>query len=386
MRKIAALLLVVIIMASCGGGNTEEIPQDLEGKKTYLKAKKAELRALEGIVKKLTKEIEAEDPSVKSDKHTLVSVSPITRKNFTQYIEIQGSVEAENTVKVSSETGGRLLMFNLKEGDYVKKGQLVAKIDMESVTKQIAELETRLSLAKDLYARQKGLWDQKIGAEVQYLQAKNNVESLEKSIETVKFQMTKQNVYSPASGMVNMTFTKSGEFVGPGMPLFDILDLNQIKVVADVPETYLSAIRKGETVKIKIPALAMERSGQVSLIGSAINSANRTFKVEVKMSNADKKLIPNLLISMLIKEYSAANAIVLPDNLIQQEVSGRSFVYVKGTGEGEVKDIAKKVYVEIGKTYEGDTEIKAGLTGSETIIRDGTRGLVENEAIKIVQN
>ena len=382
MKNLALLLFVVVFLAACGGGESEE-PKDLAAKKALQKELKTEIRDLQAQLDKLSKEIEAEDPATKKDKRTLVTTTTLQRKNFTRYVEIQGSVQAENTIKVSSETGGRLLMFNLNEGDYVKKGQLIAKLDMESVTKQIAELETRLSLAKDVYERQKSLWEKNIGSEVQYLQAKNNVESLEKSIETVQFQMTKQNVYSPASGMVNMTFTKNGEVVAPGMPLFDILNLGQVKIVADVPEIYLTSIRKGETVKMKVPALGIERSGRVSLIGTAINPNNRTFKVEVKTNNGDKKLIPNLLTSMLIKDYSANNAIVLPDNLIQQEVSGKSYVFIQQ--QGDESDIAKKVYVELGETYEGDTEIKSGLSGNEIIIVDGARGLVENEAIKVAK-
>ena len=381
MKKLLGLLLVIIFLAACGGG--EETNQDLAAMKAELKTKRTAMMTLKAEIRDLEERIEKEDTTAKRDKRALVTTSELKRKTFTRYIEIQGSIQAENTVKVSSETGGRLTMFNLSEGSYVKKGQLIAKLDMEGVNKQIAELQTRLSLAKDVYTRQKSLWDQNIGSEVQYLQAKNNVEALEKSIETVSFQLTKANVYAPASGMVNMTFTKNGEVVAPGMPLFDILNLGEIKVVSDVPEIYLTSIRKGETVKIKIPALGEERTGRVTLIGTAVNPNNRTFKVEIKLTNAGKKLIPNLLTSIMVKDYTANNAIVLTDNLIQQEVSGKSYVFVKE--KGAESDIAKKVYVELGETYEGETEIKSGLTGTETVIVDGARGLVENEAIKVAE-
>lgn len=381
MKKLLGLLFVIIFLAACGGG--EEENQGLAAMKADLKAKRTEFMTLKAEIKDLEKKIEKADTTVKRDKRALVTTSELKRKNFTRYIEIQGSVQAENTIKVSSETGGRLTMFNLNEGDYVKKGQLIATLDMEGVNKQIAELQTRLSLAKDVYTRQKSLWDQNIGSEVQYLQAKNNVEALEKSIETVSFQLTKANVYAPASGTVNMTFTKNGEVTSPGMPLFDILNLGEIKVVSDVPEIYLTSVRKGETVKIKIPALGEERTGRVSLIGTAVNPNNRTFKVEIKLANAGKKLIPNLLTSILVRDYSANNAIVLTDNLIQQDVSGKSYVFIKE--KGAESDIAKKVYVELGETYEGETEIKTGLKGTETIIVEGARGLVENEAIKIAK-
>ena len=381
MKKLLGLLFVVIFFAACGGG--EEESQDLASMKAELKEKRTAMKALKSEIEALVEKIDETDTSVKRDKRALVTTSTLSRKTFTRYIEIQGSVQSENTIKASSETGGRLTMFDLSEGDYVKKGQLIAKVDMGGVNKQIAELQTRLSLARDVFTRQKSLWDQNIGSEVQFLQAKNNVEALEKSIETVSFQLTKANVYSPASGMVNMTFTKNGEVISPGMPLFDILDLGQIKVVSDVPEIYLTSIRKGETVKIKIPALGEERTGRVSLIGTAVNPNNRTFKVEINLANAGKKLIPNLLTSIMVKDYTATNAIVLTDNLIQQEVSGKSYVFVKE--KGAESDIAKKVFVELSETYEGETEIKSGLKGTETIIVEGARGLVENEAIKVAE-
>ena len=381
MKKLLGLLFVVIFLAACGGG--EEEVQDLASMKAEMQEKRTVMKTLKSEMEALAAKIDEADTTVKRDMRALVTTSALSRKTFTRYIEIQGSVQAETTVKVSSETGGRLTMFNLSEGDYVKKGQLIAKVDMEGVNKQIAELQTRLSLARDVFTRQKSLWDQNIGSEIQFLQTKNNVEALEKSIETVSFQLTKANVYSPASGMVNMTFTDNGEVIAPGMPLFDILNLGEIKIVSDVPEIYLTSIRKGETVKIKIPALGEERSGRITLIGTAVNPNNRTFKVEIKLSNAGKKLIPNLLTSIMVKDYTATNAIVLTDNLIQQEVSGKSYVFVKV--KGDESDIAKKIFVELGETYEGETEIKSGLTGTETIIVEGARGLVENEAIKVAE-
>ncbi len=382
MRKIAALLLMVLILASCGGpAKTDEIPQDLEGKKAFLKEKKAAMRELKTTITQLEREIKKLDPKSAEIKETLVTTQDIIRKNFVRYVEIQGTVAAENTVKASSEIGGRLQGFTLEEGDYVKKGQVIGKVDVEQVRKSIAELQTRLKLAEDVYNRQKRLWDQNIGSEVQFLQAENNVESLKRSIETVQYQLTKEEIVSPASGMVNMVFSKNGEVVGPGTPIFDILDLNKIKVVADVPEIYIQAVRRGEVVKMKFPALDMERTGKVSLLGSQINPNNRTFKVEVDLANPGKKLLPNLLTSMLIKDYYAPNAITLINELIQQDVSGRSYVFTVAEQNG--KKTAKKVFVEIGESYDGVTEIKSGLTGSESVVVEGARGLVDSEPIKV---
>lgn len=386
MKKIAALLLVVIVFASCGGGEQtaeNEIPQGIEAQKKMLKEKKAELKEIKTIIAQLEDSIRAADPNAAKAKRALVTTTGIKKSTFTRFVEIQGSVQAENTVKASSEIGGRLQGFTLNEGDYVKKGQLIGKVDLENVRKSIDELKTRLTLAEDVYKRQKSLWDQKIGTEVQYLQAKNNVEGLQKSIASLEFQLTKEPIYSPASGTINMVFARSGEVVGPGTPIFDILDLNQIKVVVDVPEIYIKSIRKGESMKIKFPALEEERSGRVKRLGNQINRANRTFQAEIALPNPGQKLIPNMLTAVLIRDYVAPNAITLPDEIIQQEVSGRSYVFIKGQGEGEQGDIAQKVYVEIGESYDGKTEIKSGLKGDETVIVEGARGLVEGELIKV---
>lgn len=383
MKKLAALSLVlVLLLTACGGpSKNDEIPQDLDGKKAMLKTKKAELRELEAIVKQLETQIAELDSTVGQVSRSLVTTAGILRKDFTRFVEIQGAVEADQTVKVSSEIGGRLQGFTLKEGDYVKAGQVIGKVDVEQVRKNIAELETRLSLAEDVYERQEKLWKQNIGSEVQYLQAKNNVESLKKSIETVKYQLTKEEIVAPASGYVNMTFAKNGEVVGPGAPIFDIMNLAQVKVVAAVPEIYIQAVSKGEIVNIKFPALDLERKGRVTLIGNQINPQNRTFKIEIALDNAGQKLIPNLMASVQLRDYFSPNVIVLANELIQQDVSGRSFVFI--TADGTEGKVAKRVFVTIGETYDGETEIMQGLTGDETVVVDGARGLVDGEPIEV---
>jgi len=386
MKKIAALLLVVIVFASCGGGEqsaSNEIPEGLKAQKEMLKQKKAEMRELKAMITQLEDSVRASDPNALAQKRALVTTMNIQKSTFTRFVEIQGSVQAENTIKASSEIGGRLQGFRLNEGDYVKKGQLIGKVDLKSVRNSIDELRTRLTLAEDVFSRQKSLWDQKIGTEIQYLQAKNSVEAIKKSITSLEYQLTKEPIYSPASGTVNMVFTKNGEVVGPGTPIFDILDLNAIKVVVDVPEMYIKSIRKGESMKIKFPALEEERSGRVKRLGNQINAANRTFQAEIALSNPGQKLIPNMLTSVLIRDYVANNAITLPEEIIQQEVSGRSYVFVKSQVEGKKGDVAKRVFVEIGESYDGKTEIKSGLTGDETVIVEGARGLVEGELIKV---
>lgn len=387
MKKIVTILSITLLFAACGGGanqSSTEIPEDLDGKKALLKSKKAELRALKDEIASLEAEIDELDPAAKEQKRVVVTTSDVPKENFTRYIDIQGTVTSDKTVNVSSETGGRIIKLNFEEGDNIRKGQLVATLDLENLQKQMDEVNKSLELAKEVYERQQRLWDQNIGSEIQLLQAKNNKERLEQTLETLKFQMTKANVYAPASGMVLSKMAKSGEVVSPGMPMITIMDLSTVKVVADIPENYLKTVRKGDLVTVNFPALEMERQGRISLIGSMINPANRTFQVEVKLSNGNRQLKPNLLAVMQIKDYESKDAVVLPSELIQQEVSGRSFVFIKETNDGG--DFAKKVYVETGETTEGKTEILSGLTGEEELIVEGARLLAANQLIKIANN
>ncbi|MGB1120820.1 MAG: efflux RND transporter periplasmic adaptor subunit [Saprospiraceae bacterium] len=372
----AALFLV-----ACGG---EESADKAEGNqlkrlKAELVEKKEELKILEKEVADLQKEIEKIEPP-KEDARTLVTTEKIERKDFARFIEIQGTVQSDNTYKASSEAAGRLIKFDLKEGQNVRKGQLIGTVDMESVNKQIAELQTSLDLANTTFERQKRLWEQNIGSEMQYLQAKNQKERLEKSLETIRFQLTKSKIYAPASGEVVMTYVKQGDVISPGMPLVEILNLSRVQVHAEVPETYLSSVKKGQPVTVKFPALDKETKARISLIGQQINPANRTFKVEVDMVNSGN-LKPNLLAIVLLKDFEQKNAVVLPSELIQQEVSGKSYVFVED--KDEKGTVAKKVYVTISETYQGETYISEGLTGDETFIIKGARDLKDGELIEV---
>lgn len=374
-------LCAALFLVACGG--EEPVDRAGENKLKRLKAelveKKGELKILEKEVADLQKEIDEIEPP-KEDGKTLVTTEKITKKNFATFVEIQGSVQSDNTFKASSEAAGRLIKFDLKEGQAIRKGQLIGEVDMESVNKQIAELNTSLDFANTTFERQKRLWDQNIGSEMQYLQAKNQKERLEKSLETIRFQLTKSKIYAPASGEVVMTYVKQGDVISPGMPLVEILNLSRVQVHADVPENYLSSVKKGQTVKVNFPALEKEVNARITLIGQRINPANRTFKIEMDMANSGN-LKPNLLATVLIKDFSQSNAVVLPVELIQQEVSGKSYVFVKEE-DGE-KTTAKKIYVQLGDTYDGETHITEGLIGDEEFIIKGARDLKEGELIEV---
>ncbi len=257
------LLLVLVACQQEAASEKEVIPTDLAGKKAYLKKKKAELRELNRVIAKVEGDInELAPPAEKTKK--LVSTMPLIKKDFKRFVEIQAEVQSDDIVSASSEVGGRIIHLHVKEGQAIRKGQLIARVDLEQIDKQEAELRKSLELAVDLYERQSRLWKQNIGSEVQYLQVKNNKERIEKTLETLSFQKKKANVYAPISGIIDQEFIKRGEMASPGMPIVQILNTSKVKVVADVPESYLGKIKRGETVAIKFPAINEEVNAKVS--------------------------------------------------------------------------------------------------------------------------
>jgi RND family efflux transporter MFP subunit len=293
---------------------------------------------------------------------------------------VQASVLSDVEVFVSSETGGRLLSVRVKEGQYVKKGQLIAKVDLKSLSDQKAELETSMALAKDVYDRQKRLWDKNIGSEIQYLQAENNYQRLQKSLNTLETQIAKANIYSPISGVVDKEFLKAGEIASPGAPIVQLFNPNKLKISADVPETYLGKIKRGDNVDINFPAIGKQIKKTISLMGRTIDPNNRTFKVEMVTSSEGGALKPNLLAELMFNDYTKKDAIVVPLEIVQEEVSGRKYVFVAVTKDG--KDVAQKSYVKIGEGYEGDIIIEEGLNAGDQIIIDGARSVANGDLIK----
>lgn len=347
---------------------------ELTTKRVELKEKTTLLRTLQSEITALQEEVEKLSPEKKRDS-VMVKVDPVIIESFNRKVNIQGSVISEETVYASSEMGGRILSVNVKEGQQISRGALIATVDMEMVQLQINEMQTTLDLANTVYERQKRLWDQEIGSEIQYLQAKNNKDRLEKSLETMRKQLSKRNVYAPISGVVNRKFASAGEVAGPGTPIVEILDSRKVKVKADVPEQYLTTIKRGQKVKLSFPALNEELDSKVSLIGASIDPANRTFEIEMRLNNAKGIYKPNLLTEIEFVDFTQNEAIVIPLELLQEEVSGRKYVYVSKEDK-EGRDVATKAYITLGASYEGSVVVEDGLAAGDQLVTVGGRSLV----------
>ncbi len=388
MKKWFYLLLVTCIFIACEPENNktelevtipEELPSDLEELRSLLSSAKQAEKKIENFTKELESKIDKLDTSV--IKRVSVTAIHTQKDDFKSYAEIQSSVQADASIMASSETGGRLIDMKWEEGQTIRKGDIVGRVDLEAIDKQKAELEKRLELATTAYQRQKRLWDQNIGSEMQYLQAKNNMESLQKTIETIDFQKTKQYVYSPASGVIDRVLVKQGEMAGPGSPILMIMNTNQVKVVAGVPEKYLKNVKKGDWVTVKFPSLEEEKKARVSLIGRTVHPSNRTFEVEVTLSNPGGILKPNLLAMMMINDEIVKDAILVPEELIRKDVIGNAYVFV--VEKAEDGDLAKRVMITTGSSFEGNVIVEDGLKGDELIIEKGGRELSDGQAIDV---
>ena len=376
MTKQVNSILIFFVASLLIGCQPEQT--DLQTKKSMLKDKKAQLKELQKEIDSLTASIELIEPNSKK-KISLVTLDTLETITLERYATLQASVMSDELINISSEIGGRLLSVNVDEGDYVKRGQLIATVDTEIIQTQINEVETRLSLANTVFEKQKRLWEKNIGSEIQFLQAKNNKESIEKSLETLKVQLAKSKIYSPVNGNVDMEFLKSGELASPGMPIVSVLNTNKLKVVADVPENYLVKVKKGQDVNISFPAIDKSIDRKVSLIGRSIDPSNRTFKIEMRTDNLGGILKPNLLAEAKIKDLSLENVLAIPIELVQEEVDGKSYVYTATKKDEDL--IATKKYVELGESSDDLIQITGGLDKGDVIVLLGARTIVEGDII-----
>jgi RND family efflux transporter MFP subunit len=373
----------MIFLVSCGESRKDKAA-GLTDKKIALEALKKQQSDISEKIVKLEGEISKEDPSVAAEKVKLVGVTELVKQDFAHYIDLQGKLTTENMYYVSPRgMGGQVRAVYVKQGDYVKKGQLVLKLEDAVIRQNIKQLESQLAFAKDIYARQKNLWDEGIGTEVQFLSARNNVESLEKQISVVREQAGTSNVYAEVSGIIENVNIRVGEtFTGSPMAGITIVNPSALKAVVDVPENYISKIRKGMPVVIDVPDLGQKFNSQISLISETINMNTRSFIAESKMP-ATSQLKPNQLAVVRILDHQSKNAVVVPVETVQSDDKGK-YVFVMKEENG--KKVARKMSVTIGEFYDELIEIRSGLTGGENLVTRGFQGLYEGQLIDLVTN
>lgn len=313
-------------------------------------------------------------------KMTTVAISEAEKSSFDHYIEIQGKVDGEDNIAVSAQTPGLITAVLVNEGDAVKKGQVLALTDNSVLQQQIENVKTQLSFATNLYNKQKSLWDQEIGSEVQYLTSKNNKESLEANLAALYDQLEMTKIKSPINGTVEEVNLKVGQMASPGMPAVRVVNFSSAKVVADISETYASRVKKGDKVIVFFPDYKKEIETKVHFTSKYINPVNRTFLTEVKLKPGDMEYRANMLAVVKINDYTNPSTFVIPVSLIK-ESSGGSYIYLAREENGKLT--ARRQAIEVGRTYNGMAEVISGLEKDDKIITTGFNNLVEGQLIKV---
>ena len=367
---ILSLAILVAFSGCNGGGDKAAELEKLKGQQAEIEAK---IATLEGELKVAGKGTETTEKAVP------VNVLEVKPQAFKHYLEVQGKVDFDQNVMVSAKVPGVLTSLRVKRGDRVSKGQTLATIDASVLDLSIAELKSSVELARTVYNKQKNLWDQKIGTEIQYLTAKNNKESLETKLKTLQEQRDQYNIKAPISGVVDEVLPKSGEAVAPGVGIIRVVNPSGTKIVADVSEAYAAKIRKGDDAVVFFPDLNKEVPATVRVVGTAINPSNRAFTIELSMKNTqDVKLNPNMIAVVKINDYSQESAMVLPVNLIQKDENA-SYVYVVEK-QGD-KQIAKRRPVTTGQSYKDKIEVLSGVSENDKVISSGYQNLNEGQPV-----
>lgn len=371
------LICTLFLIAACSGNKEEN--KDLAGKKAELEKLTKERDAIAAKITALEADIQKLSGGDVAEKAKLVEITALVNQDFAHYIELQGKITTENVSYVTPRgMGGQVKSIYVKEGDNVKKGQLLIKLEDGIIQQNIKQVESQLSFAKNIFSRQENLWKEGIGTEVQYLSAKNNVESLEKQLDLVKEQLSTTSVYAQVSGIVEDVSIRVGEtFMGSPMAGITIVNPSAMKAVVEVPENYVSKIKKGMPVVVNVPDLNQSFNSNISLISETINVTSRSFIAESKVGgNANLK--PNQIAIVKILDHEAKNAIVIPVETVQTDEKGK-YVYVAAV-EGN-KTVARKKAITIGEFYDELIEVNAGLTTGDKLITKGYQGLYDGQLI-----
>ena len=371
MKKIFLITTLSVLIFSCGKKEETATIDNLIASKnaTALQAKKALIQA------DLAKIDEALATLDVKKEEALVSVLTVKDTVFSHYLEIQGSVNTKENILVQPEFQGTLVSLNVKAGQRVSKGQVLGKIDDAGLSQQVASLENQYALAKTTFERQKNLWSQKIGSEMQYLQAQTQMISAQRGVAQIKAQLEKTILKAPFTGTIDEVFVEKGQVVAPSQQgLMRIVNLSNMYVSTSVPETYIGKLKVGTEVDVFLTSLGKTYKGKVRQIGNFVNPNNRSFGIEVSVPNPENLLRPNQVANLKITDYFSKNAIVVPTNVIQEDGEKNKFVYTAINVSGKT-GIAKKVIVKLGQSSNNVTEILSGLSAEAIIVSEGANAI-----------
>jgi len=386
MKHTYIIILASILVLSCGDGKKKSVEDIIATNNLEnIRAKRSELvTSRKELVDKLSQLDTAIEKLDTNKKLALVTTLTTKEEEFKHYLEIQGNVATKQNLILYPEFSGILTNIYVKEGQRVSKGQLLAKIDDGGLSQQVNQLKIQATLNKTTFERQERLWNQKIGSEIQYLQAKATYQAQQKAVAQLQQQLNKTIVRAPFSGTIDNIITEKGSTVAPGQSqLMRIVNLSNMYIESNVPESYIAAITKNKAVKVEFPVLGTTINTKVSQVGNYINPANRTFNVEVKVPNKNNIIKPNLTAKLKINDYTNPKAILIPLSIISENASGQQYVY-KVVKENNM-NVAKKTIIKTGKTQGNIIEVIDGLSNNEALIMEGSRSVKDNQKIDIIK-
>jgi len=378
------LLTLGLVSVSCQSKSSASIDELIASNdEALLRAKRTELSAqrslLDADIKRLDVVIASLD---KSTSLPLVATYEVTPQEFNHFTSFQGTVKTMKNINVYPEIPGQLLEVMVVEGQKVEKDQVLARIDDGGLLAQLAQAKSQLLLAETVFNRQERLWSQNIGSEIQFLQAKTQFESAEKAVDALSLQAEKSVVRAPFDGTVDQIFKEPGTIVAPGMgsELFRVVNIDEVYVEVDVPETHITSISEGSKVRVNLSAIGEEIDARISRVSKVINPSNRSFSVEVPLENKSGFIRPNLMASVAINDYSNKSAIMIPQSVVSENAEGKQYCFaLEKSAEGYV---AKRLIIETGKTSEDFIEVLEGVENGALLITEGAKKVSDNQPVK----
>jgi RND family efflux transporter MFP subunit len=388
MKKLVYSLTIAILLVACGNSGETSIEQAIESKDLeVIRSKRStiteELKVLESQITQLDEAILELDDNAKLP---LVSVLNINSQEFQHYLELQGDVMTNQNILVYPQMPGTLYKIYVKEGQRVAKGQLLGAIDDGGLSSQLALQKTQLDLAKTTFERQERLWKQKIGSEIQYLQAKAQYDAQVSGVKQLESQVGRSLLRAPFSGIVDQVIKDQGTVVspGPGAEVFRVVNLKNMYIEIEVPEAHLATVTKGKEVEVHFPILGSTLRSKVDQTSNFINPGNRSFRVEIPISNENGNIKPNLTAVAKINDYTNENAILIPQSVLSENAIGEQYVYVTKENDAKNETIAQKVIITLGKSQGDNVEVLSGLKTGDNIIVEGARSVRDNQQVKVI--
>jgi len=388
MKYIYVTFLTALILTSCG--NKKEVSVDdvlATNDITQIKSKKAEIDSKQAKLSTELEKLNDRLDDLNLNKNIpLITTFTVKAATFTHFIELQGNVQTKQNVLIYPEMPGILKSVLVKEGQQVIKGQALATIDDGGMSQQLAQLNANAQLAKTTYERQKRLWNQKIGSEIQFLQAQTSYEAQKSAVNQLKSQLEKATINAPFSGIIDNIFKERGTVVAPGMgsEIFRILNLSNMYIETDVPETYIGNITENKDVEVSFPVLGETLNSKIRQVGNYINPNNRSFKIEIGVPNLNGKVKPNLTAKLKLNDYTNKNALLIPQSIISENSKGEQFIYIVKDKKENDEAIAERLIIETGKTQGDFIEVTKNLLANAEVVMEGARSVNNGQVVKVI--